>query len=148
MLSYLNPLAPFGSNSFQSQLQEIHDQYLAPYLLDPLNNILSSRIQPKDVVSLVIVLAIFIVSLKVLDYARRMIMWWVSMAVSLIFWIALLGGGWYVYNVGIEKAMQDVGFVWGLAEGFLVDRGTPSTQRKNSGWQRQQVPLRGRTGHR
>ena len=142
----MNPFTPNGSSSFQSQLQEIHDQYLAPYLLDPLNNILSSRIHPKDVVSLVVVLAIFIVSLKVLDYARRIIMWWVSMAVSLIFWIALMGGGWYVYNVGIEKAMQDVGYVWGLAEGFLVDRGTP--QGKNSGWQRQQVPLRGRTAHR
>ena len=142
-------------NSFQSHLSDLHDDYLLPYLFKPLDNILNNGVSKADVVSLVILVAMFWISLRILDYARRVIMWWVTMAFRLVFWMALLGGAWYVYNVGIDKALRDVGWMWGLLEGFLVDQGTqprrnaqPSWQRQQPSWQRQQVPLRGRTGHR
>ena len=77
-----------------------------------------------------------------------MIMFWVSLAIRLLFWASLLGGVWYVYNVGIEQALQDFGWVIGFVEGLLVDQGTPRTGGRNQGWQRQQVPRKAWTAHR
>lgn len=46
-------------------------------------------------------------------------MFWVMLVVRIIFWAAVIGVGVWVYNVGIEKAMQDAGWFWGVVQGFL-----------------------------
>lgn len=43
------------------------------------------------------------------------------LVVRLTFWAAVIGVGVWVYNVGIEKAAQDAGWFWGVAQGFLED---------------------------
>lgn len=131
-----------NDNAIQSQLRELHDNYLFPYIFNPLDRMLSNGLNKADVVSLIIMVAIFWVSLRVLDYARKVVMWWVSLAFRLAFWVLAIGGGWYVYNVGIEKAIQDLGWIWGLLEGYLNQATQP--QRRDHRWQRQQVPPRTR----
>jgi hypothetical protein len=48
-------------------------------------------------------------------------MFWVMLIVRLTFWAAVVGVGVWVYNVGVEKAVQDAGWFWGVVQGFLED---------------------------
>lgn len=48
-------------------------------------------------------------------------MFWVMLVVRLTFWAAVVGVGVWVYNVGVEKAVQDAGWFWGVLQGFLED---------------------------
>ncbi|KAF3483226.1 uncharacterized protein GIQ15_02550 [Arthroderma uncinatum] len=90
--------------------------YLQPYILTPINALLNS---PPDLFSILALLLIFFISLKVLDYARRVIMFWVMLVFRLAFWGVVLGGAWYVYTVGWEKTWRDAAWVLGLLEGFI-----------------------------
>lgn len=74
-----------------------------------------------DLISILLLAIILLISLKILDYARRVVMFWVTLALRLVFWGTLLGLGWYVYRVGIEKAGMDLGWAWGVVEGFVED---------------------------
>lgn len=64
---------------------------------------------------------ILLLSLKILDYARRIVLFWVSLAIRVAFWGALAVIAWYVYYAGWEKAGRDVGWVWGVVMGFAED---------------------------
>lgn len=45
-------------------------------------------------------------------------MYWVAMAVRLMFWVAVAGAGVYVYGRGVEQTVEDVGWVVGLLAGL------------------------------
>lgn len=74
---------------------------------------------PPDFFSILILLFLFIISLKILDYTRRVIVFWVTLAFRLVFWGTILGGAWYAYSVGWEKAARDAAWMFGLIEGFI-----------------------------
>ena len=74
-----------------------------------------------DLMSLFLLAVIILISIKILDYAYRLVMFWIALAFKLVFWVSVLGLGWYVYNVGIENAGRGVGWVWGLICGFVGD---------------------------
>jgi hypothetical protein len=50
-----------------------------------------------------------------------MITFWVMLTIRLAFWVTFLGSAWYIYTVGWERAGREVGWVWGVAEGFVRD---------------------------
>lgn len=74
-----------------------------------------------DLISIILLAVILLISLKVLDYARRVIMFWVLLAFRLVFWGTVLGLAWYAYRVGVENAARDLGWVWGVVVGFVED---------------------------
>lgn len=74
-----------------------------------------------DLISIILLAIILLISLKVLDYARRVIMFWVLLAFRLVFWGTVLGLAWYVYRVGVENAGRDLGWAWGVVVGFVED---------------------------
>lgn len=74
-----------------------------------------------DLVSILLLAIILLISLKILDYARRVIVFWVMLALRLVFLGTALGLAWYVYRVGVENAGRDLGWVWGVVEGFVGD---------------------------
>lgn len=76
-----------------------------------------------DLVSILLLAVILLISLKILDYARRVIVFWVSLVLRLVFWGALVGVGFYVYQNGVGKSVQDFGWAWGVVEGFVADYG-------------------------
>lgn len=105
-------------------LSNIQQNYLEPYLLVPLANILdtsSSVFSSANILSILTLLLALYISLRILDYARRVIMFWVMLFVRLTFWATVIGVGLWVYSVGIEKAIQDAGWLWGVMQGFLED---------------------------
>jgi hypothetical protein len=99
-----------------SQLHSLRDTYVPPYITSSVNSLLSS---PPDLFSILLLFLLFIISLKVLDYARRVITFWVVLVFRLVFWGSLFGAAWYVYSVGWERAAGEAAWVLGLLEGFV-----------------------------
>ncbi|KAL2003940.1 hypothetical protein VTN02DRAFT_1459 [Thermoascus thermophilus] len=100
-----------------SHLSHLRTAYLDPYIVRPLSALLASS--TPDLVSVLLLALILFVSLKVLDYARRVVVFWITLALRLLFWGVVLSVAWYVYRVGCEKAIADAGWLWGVAEGFV-----------------------------
>lgn len=116
-------------NAANMHFQSMRDTYVEPYVLQPLSGMLSS---PPDIFSILILLAVGIVSLKILDYTRRVITFWVVLVFRLAFWGAILGTAWYAYTVGWEKASRDAAWAFGLLEGFVQELLAANSGRKGS----------------
>ncbi|KAJ5832272.1 Nuclear pore assembly and biogenesis protein APQ12 [Penicillium riverlandense] len=108
-----------------THLSHIRTAYVQPYLIQPLSSLLASTASSSsampDLLSILLLAIILVISLKILDYARRVIMFWVSLAFRLMFWGSILGIALYVYRVGVESAGRDLGWLWGVVEGFVED---------------------------
>lgn len=119
-------IAPYAAIAID-HFQNLRLNYAEPYIMNPINTLINS---PPDLYSLLILFIILVLSLKVLDYARRVITFWIVLFFRLLFWGAIIGGGYYVYNVGWIKASQDAAWILGLLEGFiaqlLAEREAPS----------------------
>ncbi|KAJ5587644.1 Nuclear pore assembly and biogenesis protein APQ12 [Penicillium hispanicum] len=122
-----HPTVSFLRTSTQDHLTEhlahLRSTYVQPYIIEPLSSLLASTstVAMPDLFSIVLLALVLLISLKVLDYTRRMIMFWVTLAFRLVFWSSILGIGWYVYRVGVENAGRDAGWLWGVVEGFVQD---------------------------
>ncbi|KAJ5122406.1 GPN-loop GTPase 3 [Penicillium atrosanguineum] len=106
-----------------THLSGIRETYIQPYIIAPLSSLLASTSTSAmpDLMQLLILALVLFISLKVLDYARRVIMFWVMLAFRLVFWGSVLGLGFYVYRVGVENAGRDLGWVCGVLLGFVED---------------------------
>jgi hypothetical protein len=71
-----------------------------------------------DVVTLLILAGLLIASLKVLDYMRKTIVYWIGLAIKMVLWVTVAAVGFYVYYRGIEQSMEDFGWVWGFLQGL------------------------------
>ncbi|KAA8652057.1 Apq12 family protein [Aspergillus tanneri] len=69
----------------------LRTDYLEPYVIRPLATMLASSMP--DLVSVLALAFVLLISLKILDYARRVIMFWVSLVLRLIWWGLVLGLG-------------------------------------------------------
>jgi hypothetical protein len=163
----VNFLMPRSSSSILTTLQR---DYIDPYIISPLQTLLAgasiTSSSPKsvqgsggmpDIVSLLALIVIAFISFKVLDYVRKVVMWWVMLALKLCLILLAVQVGWYVSKYGWEKTLNDAGWAWGLLEGFLGETGAQirgSTRSRTAttgarGYGRQQAPLgntRGRKG--
>ncbi|PYI13853.1 hypothetical protein BO99DRAFT_407169 [Aspergillus violaceofuscus CBS 115571] len=101
-------------------LAHVRAAYIDPYLVRPAASYLaSSGGAMPDLLSVALLLVILFLSLKVLDYARRVVMFWVGLAWWLLWWASVIGVGVWLYTSGVERAARDVGWLVGLARGFL-----------------------------
>jgi hypothetical protein len=165
----VNFLMPSSSPSSSSTLATLQRDYIDPYIISPLQTLFisagttssSSRSAQgssgmPDIISLLALVVIAFISFKVLDYVRRVVMWWVMLALKLCLILVAVQVAWYVSKYGWEKTLNDIGFVWGLLEGFLGETGTQmgrSTRSRTAttgarGYGRQQAPLGNTKGQR
>jgi hypothetical protein len=117
----------------------LRSTYLDPYIIQPISSLLASS--SSDLVSVLLFALILLISLKVLDYARRVVVFWVLFIFRLLFWGSVIGGGLYVYNVGLERAVIEFGWLWGVVQGFIEEfqkSGTSGT-RGSTGYQGRQA---------
>lgn len=77
-----------------------------------------------DLVSLLALIIIAFISFKILGYVRRVVMWWIMLALKLSLLLVLVQVGWYVSQYGLEKTLNDAGWLWGLLEGFVAETNT------------------------
>jgi hypothetical protein len=116
-------LKSHAQETLTTHLSGIRESYIQPYIITPLSSLLASTSTTAmpDLVQLLILGLVLFISLKVLDYARRVIMFWVMLVFRLVFWGSVLGLGLYVYRVGVENAGRDIGWLWGVVLGFVED---------------------------
>jgi Nuclear pore assembly and biogenesis len=158
----VNFLMPSSSPSSSSTFTILQRDYIDPYIISPLQTLLTSAsatssssrsVQSSsgipDIISLLALVVIAFISFKVLDYVRRVVMWWVMLALKLCLILVAVQVGWYVSKYGWEKTLNDAGWAWGLLEGFLAETGAQMRGNTRSrtattgarGYGRQQAPL-------
>ena len=71
-----------------------------------------------DIITLAILAVALIVSLRILDYMRRTIIYWVGLAIRMSLWFAIGGLGLYVWQRGFDQSVEDFGYVWGFLQGL------------------------------
>ncbi|KAK2754252.1 hypothetical protein FQN54_007131 [Arachnomyces sp. PD_36] len=121
ILPHIHPSLASSSSAahLQEQIQTLRTTYFDPYVLDPVNDLLTSA--TPNLLSLFFLLIILFISLRVLGYVFRMITFWVMLVVRLVFWAVCIASAFYVYTVGWERAARELGWVWGVGQGFLED---------------------------
>lgn len=88
-----------------------------------------------DVLTLAILAIALIVSLRVLDYMRRTIIYWIGLAIRTGLWLTVGGVGVYVWQRGFEQSVEDFGYIWGFLQG-LGDEGERIGGQKAKGRER------------
>ena len=162
----VNFLLPSPSST--STLNTFQREYINPYILSPLQSLFTGTAGNNssgsstnsggmpDLLSLIALIVIAFISFKVLDYVRRVVMWWIMLALKLCLILVAVQVGWYVSQYGWEKTLNDAGWLWGLLEGFLGETGAQlggSTRSRPTaagtrGRNRQQAPLGSTRGQR
>lgn len=151
-----------SSSSAHSTMNDIRRDYLEPYILSPLESLLNSGSSGTaagsmpSLISLLTLAVVAFVSFKLLDYVRRVVMWWIMLAFKLCLLLLVVQVGWYVSQYGWEKTLSDAGWVWGIVEGFVGEtgaqaQGSTNGRRDTTGSRtggRQQVPLSNANGQR
>ncbi|PWY81974.1 hypothetical protein BO70DRAFT_396760 [Aspergillus heteromorphus CBS 117.55] len=110
-------LASLHSTYLEPYISHLRSTYLDPYVIQPLATLLASSMP--DLVSVFILAIVLLISLKILDYARRLVMFWVNLFLRLLWWSFVLGVIWYVYSSGFEKSGRDLGWAYGIIKGFV-----------------------------
>ena len=137
----------YSSTTTWSTLASLRDEYFDPYILAPLQSLVDSSTKEMDLISILALMFIAFVSFKVLDYVRRVVMWWIALAFKLVLLLVIVQLGFYVHSYGWEKTLRDAGWLWGILEGFLIEQGPGTAGMKgnvHSGGRRsgrQQIPV-------
>ncbi|CAG8379940.1 unnamed protein product [Penicillium salamii] len=105
-----------------SKLTHLRTMVVQPYLIEQLSEFMASySASAPDLLTIFLLAIILFLSLKLLGYAYRIVMFWVTLVFRLVFWGSIIALGYHVYNAGPEKAYQDFGWLWGLLYGFVDD---------------------------
>ncbi|KAF6221023.1 hypothetical protein HO133_002704 [Letharia lupina] len=114
---YLGPLYRILLSSQLFFYRRIYPTLYPIYVLS--NNALHSlSTDAPDILTLAILAIALIISLRVLDYMRRTIMYWVGLAIKMGLWLAVGGLGVYVWQRGFNQSVEDFGYVWGFLHGL------------------------------
>jgi hypothetical protein len=73
-----------------------------------LSPLFTRLITQPDVATILALLAIFFISLKILDMMYRAVMFWINMAIRLVFWGSLVVLGMWVWQRGVEGFVEDI----------------------------------------
>ncbi|KAL1633593.1 hypothetical protein SLS58_011014 [Diplodia intermedia] len=65
-----------------------------------------------DIASITLLVIVLLVSLKILNILYRAVVFWISLAVKLVFWATVVVVGLFVWSRGVEGAAADLA-VWG-----------------------------------
>lgn len=102
-----------------------------------------------DILTLAILAIALIISVRVLDYMRRTIMYWVSLAFRMGLWLAFGGLGVYVWQRGFDQSVEDFGYIWGFLQGLGNEGewigGQKARSRETDAWRTAGAGKRGRT---
>ena len=134
---YAPYLAPIYRVLFLSQSYFYRFIYPTLYPLYTLSNnaLHSLSSDSPDLLTLGLLAALLFISMKTLDYMRRTIVYWISLAIRLGMWGAMIVVGVYVWQRGMEQSVEDFGWMWGLLAG-LADEGQQVGGRKAGGSER------------
>lgn len=73
-----------------------------------LSPLLTRVVTQPDIATILALLAIFFISLKILDMAYRAVMFWVNMVIRLVIWGSIVVLGMWIWNRGPEGFYEDI----------------------------------------
>ena len=111
-LHYLisSPLSPFSAYASYLQSFTSFSRRLSALFSPLLNKITTSP----DLASLALLLISLVVSLVILDMLWRAVVYWVRLFFKLVFWVSVIGVGFWVWSRGPDGLMEDVEMLIGV----------------------------------
>lgn len=102
-------------------MTQLRADFIQPYIIEPLTTLLAlSASEGLNLRSIFILVLTIFMSLVILDYARRMVMFWVRLAISIVYWGSIIGAVWYFYRFGTQNALRDGAWALSVVEGYVV----------------------------
>ncbi|KAI5295493.1 hypothetical protein KEM52_001216 [Ascosphaera acerosa] len=117
VLAYGSYFASTFDAAYRDVQHSVVEPVLWPYVLRPIKQLLDSP----PTLGNIIALAVFLwVAFQILEYMRRVIMFWVKLIFRLMIWAAIGTFLWYVYTMGMEEAVRMVAGVVSSIHGAIV----------------------------
>jgi hypothetical protein len=122
---YANPIPDYAAllprllpPSFANPLLHLLTTFfgISRTLSEHISPLANKIITQPDVASILVLLAIFFISLKILGMMYRAVIFWVKLALQMVLWGGILVVGLWVYNRGLEGFVEDA---QGLIEYWL-----------------------------
>lgn len=117
----LRPDAPLQIYLTQAKVQASRAADKAyPYIQPQVERLVDAMEGSPTASSVVVPLVILTVAVIVLNWIRRMVMWWTRMAFRLVFWATIVALGAWVWNRGIEASLRDTFVLGGKIVGYCA----------------------------
>ena len=86
---------------------------------------ITSLVQTADAVTILCGLVALFVVVRVVDYVKRMIMFWVRLAIRIVFVVVMIQVVVYYWHVGLGELARDAGKAWGFINDVFEPNGPP-----------------------
>ncbi|KAG8170033.1 hypothetical protein KVR01_000778 [Diaporthe batatas] len=116
----LNPSSPLQTlrRQFADLLSTLYNEIMAPLLRPVLDRLAEALNDSPDVVILAFVVVVFLLALQVLLWVRRVVAWFTTLVLRLIFWSCAAVAVAVVWQRGPDKAAQDLAAFVDVVTGY------------------------------
>jgi hypothetical protein len=116
----LNPRAPFQiyKQALLAQLQAWVSA-LTPHVQPLVDKLLALVFDNQGVTGIVALLCLLTAVVVVMNWIRRLILWWTRLVLRLVFWSAVVVLLAWVWNRGVMESVADAAVVGGRVAGYL-----------------------------
>ena len=140
-----NATSPYtsSSSSYTAALYTAYtyyNKYFVPYVYGPAQYLLSSlmpllpaSLASYDIWGLIAIGVLTFVAFKILDYVRRMVMFWVRLAFKIMLVFVLVQVAVNVSQNGWDDTLNKIGWLWGVLEGWLGETGMLAQEAAGTG---------------
>ncbi|KAG6016484.1 hypothetical protein E4U41_004428 [Claviceps citrina] len=117
----LNPRAPLQTYKRAAtwQLQRALAS-LQPHLQPVLDRILALAVDNQGVMGVVVLLTLLTGAVVVMNWVRRLVMWWTRLAMRAVLWAGLVLALAWLWNRGVWESVRDGAVVGGKVVGYLA----------------------------
>lgn len=117
----LNPRAPFQIYK-QALLTQINNTIssLMPYLQPIIDKLFAIIVENQGVTGFVVLLCLMTAVVVVLNWIRRLILWWTRLVMRMVFWSAVVVVLAWVWNRGVMESVKDGVVVGSKVMGYLA----------------------------
>lgn len=116
----LNPSSPLQTlrRQFADLLSTLYNEIMAPLLRPILDRLTQALNNSPDVVVLAFAVVVFLLALQVLLWVRRVVAWFTTLLLRLVFWSCVVVVGAAVWQRGPDQAAKDLAALVGAVAGY------------------------------
>ncbi|KAF2461074.1 hypothetical protein BDY21DRAFT_138385 [Lineolata rhizophorae] len=142
ILDWMHAVLPAEARSFFSPISApIHA--LSCLARDRVLPVVGRTVQSPDLASVALLVVIFFISLRIVHMLYRAVVFWVSLTLRLLFWLAVAGAALYLWDRGFDGTVADaeylVGYWWDEYRRFQM-QAEEHRLREAAGFYREPVP--------
>ncbi|KAK2589798.1 hypothetical protein QQS21_012524 [Conoideocrella luteorostrata] len=117
----LDPRAPFQiyTQALASQLQGLLSS-LSPYVQPMVDRALAAMVDNQGATGLVVLLVLMTAVVVVMNWIRRLVMWWTRLVMQGVFWAGVVLALAWVWNRGVLESVRDAVVLASKVLGYLA----------------------------